>query len=144
MDWAVVLMCAHALSWPVHVTDCEDRFRTCMRVGQEARGYDLPPHIAISVAYTESRFNKEAVSPRGAMGPIQILPQYHCPNKEVDGCDLVDSGLRALRRYRNKYKNWADALCHWNSGNACVTRAKRFSRIVRKRARLLARTQGDK
>ena len=143
MDWTVILMCMHALSWPVHTSDCEERFRTCLSVGGGARGHGIPPHVAIAVAYTESRFNEEAVSPAGARGAMQILPQYHCPNRVVDGCDLVDAGLRALGRYRTKYKNWADALCHWNSGNACVQRAKHFSRTVRRRARALAKAQGD-
>ena len=143
MDWAVVIMCAHALSWPAHVTDCEDRFRICMQVGQEAREYDLPPHIAVALSYTESRFNPEAESSVGAVGPLQVLPRYHCPNRSAEGCDLVAAGLSALRRYRTKYKNWAKALCHWNSGNECYRRSRLFARIVLKRARALAKAQGD-
>ena len=142
MDWAVVMMCAHALSWPVHASDCEERFVTCMEVGGSARAHGVPPHIAISVAYTESRFNGKAVSPIGAVGPMQILPKYHCPGRRVDGCDLVASGLSALRRYSTKYGSWPLALCHWNSGNECYRRSKRFARIVLSRARELARAQG--
>lgn len=142
-EWfAVSALCIHAMGWQPSKPP-ERAFRTCMEVGVGAVESDLPPHIAVALSYTESRFNPEAESSVGALGPLQVLPRYHCPDRSADGCDLVAAGLSALRRYRTKYKNWAKALCHWNSGNECYRRSRLFSRIVLKRARLLARAQGD-
>ena len=114
-----------------------------MRVGLEAKEGGLPTHISIALAYTESRFSTEAKSNRGAVGPLQILPKYHCPGRTARGCDLLAAGLSALRRYRTKYGDWASALCHWNSGNECYRRSRLFARIVLGRARELAPGEGD-
>ena len=114
-----------------------------MRVGLGATEGGLPAHISIALAYTESRFNPEARSARGAVGPLQVLPRYHCPSRSSEDCDLLAAGLSALRRYRTKYGDWASALCHWNSGNECYRRSRLFARIVLGRARALAQAQGD-
>ena len=139
---AVSLLCIHAMSWKP-APPLERAFRTCMRVGLEAKEGGLPAHISIALSYTESRFSPEARSNRGAVGPLQILPKYHCPSRRERGCDLLAAGLSALRRYRTKNGDWALALCHWNSGNECYRRSRLFARIVLGRARALAQAQGD-
>jgi len=142
-SWLTVsLMCLHAMGWQPS-RPYERALKTCMAVGLGASDGGLPAHVSIALAYTESRFNPEAKSERGARGPLQILPKYHCPSRSADGCDLVAAGLSAMRRYRTKYGSWPLVLCHWNSGNECYTRSKRFARIVLSRARELARVQGD-
>ena len=142
-DWILVsALCIHAMSWEPSRPP-ERAFRTCMRVGLGAVEGSLPAHISIALAYTESRFNPEAVSPRGAMGPLQVLPRYHCPSRSSKDCDLSAAGLSALMRYRTKYGDWASALCHWNSGNECYKKSRQFARIVLGRARALAQAQGD-
>ena len=142
-EWVTVsLMCIHAMSWKVALPP-EQAFRTCMSVGRKASEGGLPAHISIALSFTESRFNPGARSSAGAVGPLQILPKYHCPGRRERGCDLLAAGLSALRRYRTKYGDWATALCHWNSGNECYRRSRLFARIVLGRARALAQAQGD-
>jgi len=40
-----------------------------------ARSYDLQPELLAAVIYAESRFDPEAVSPAGAVGLMQLLPE---------------------------------------------------------------------
>lgn len=137
-----VTLCSQAMTWNV-ARPYDTAFRTCLEVAQGAYLEGIPADLAVALAFTESRFNPEARSSRGARGPLQILPKFHCPSGRLQGCDLVAAGLSALKRYRKRYKRWRDVLCHWNSGNRCYRRSKLFARIVLRRRRNLTRALGD-
>ena len=134
------LLCvAVATSWAPH-KPIDQSVKVCQRVADEAELAGLDPHYVIALAYTESRFNPEARSSAGARGPIQILPKFHCPQGRAAGCDFVRAGVAHLVRLFDKYDGqWDLVLCHWNGGNVCGKGARRFARIVAKRARKLAR-----
>ena len=112
-----------------------ERFTTCVEVGIGAIAEGLHPSLVVALSYTESRFNRRAVSHAGARGPLQILPKYHCPERRLRGCNLIKAGIGAIIRYRNRYGS--DWLCHWNSGNRCYKKSRAFARIVLKRAHAL-------
>jgi soluble lytic murein transglycosylase-like protein len=137
-----VTLCSQAMTWNV-ARPYDTAFRTCLEVAQGAYLEGIPADLAVALSFTESRFNPEARSSRGARGPLQILPKFHCPDGRLQGCDLVAAGLSALKRYRKRYKRWRDVLCHWNSGNRCYRRSKLFARIVLRRRRALTRALGD-
>lgn len=119
-----------------------DRLSVCVAVAMEAANRDVEPELAIALSYTESRFNPNAVSSRGAVGPLQIRPVFHCPGGRLEGCDLIKAGVGAIIRYQTKYgPRLADVLCHWNSGNRCYPRSEAFAYIVMKRRRVLLRAQ---
>jgi soluble lytic murein transglycosylase len=44
-------------------------------VTAHARNYDLEPELLAAVIYAESRFQPDAVSPAGAVGLMQLLPE---------------------------------------------------------------------
>lgn len=44
-------------------------------VTAHARNYDLEPELLAAVIYTESRFRPDVVSPAGAVGLMQLLPE---------------------------------------------------------------------
>ena len=135
-------VCIQAMTWNV-ARPYDTAFRTCLEVAQGAYLEGIPADLAVALSFTESRFNPEAKSAAGAVGPLQILPQFHCPSRRAKGCDLVAAGLSALSRNRTKYGDWALALCHWNSGYECYRRSRLFARIVLKRRRALSITDGD-
>ena len=139
MIFKVLLVCAHAFSWsdlPV------ERYGVCVGVGTAAIQGGVNIELAVALAYTESRFNPAARSPRDAVGPLQIRPVFHCPGKTEKGCDLIKAGIEAIIRYQDKYgPRLKEVLCHWNSGNRCYRRSRLFANIVLKRKRALVRAQ---
>ena len=139
----VYLACATAMSWISAPDITPSRFETCVAIGTQSQVEGVDGYMAIAVGYTESRFNRHAVSSAGAHGPMQVKPSFHCPDGRLRGCDLITAGLRALKKYRKKYKRWSEALCHWNSGNKCYRRSRLFARIVLKRRRALSSSKGD-
>ena len=140
----VYLACATAMGWLDAPSVTSERLATCVAVGAGAMDEGVDHRLAIALSYTVSRFNPRAVSSAGALGPLQVKPVFHCPGGRVRGCDLITAGLRAMKKYRKKYKRWPEALCHWNSGNECYPRSRRFARIVLERRRALTLSKGDK
>lgn len=75
---------------------------TCAEVAIRAPWHGVPPAVAVRQAWAESRFRRDVVSHRGAVGPLQVIPRYWCANysKISNSCDTVGAGLRALAYYR--------------------------------------------
>ena len=141
MVFYVMLLCAQASVWPSPALGLE-RYETCVDVGVAAHEGGVDSAVAVALSYTESRFNREAVSSRGAHGPLQVKPVFHCDSGRFEGCDLIKSGIGAIVRYQKRYGHkW---LCHWNSGNQCYRRSRAFAKLVRKRIRVLKRPRGAK
>jgi hypothetical protein len=130
----VMALCSTALSWG---SLGSDRFETCVDVGVAAHEGGVDIATAVALSYTESRFNRAAVSHRGAHGALQVIPVFHCNSGLPGDCDLIVAGIGAIVRYQARYgREW---LCHWNSGNRCYRRSHVFARLVRQRIRRLRR-----
>lgn len=88
-------------------------------------GYD--PDLVLAIMYTESHFDKKAVSHKGAEGLMQIMPQW----KKVLGVkgDLSDTetsvkvGLQVFGFYREMYPDVKLALTAYNRGPGPVDHA---------------------
>jgi len=86
----------------------------------------LPPEILLSIAKIESAFQTNAVSPKGAIGVMQLMPgtaralnvNPHDPKENIEG------GARLLRELLIKYQNYPDqvyrALSAYNAGPGAV------------------------
>ena len=103
-------------SWNEKVeSEIPGRLSVCVSVLDTAEELGVPSHLAVAVAWHESKFNADAVSKAGAVGPMQILPKYWCPDKKKN-CDFLVAGIKALGKFLKKYPDHKDALCHYNSG----------------------------
>lgn len=135
------MLCAFALSpgfFPEGYATSE-RSETCMSIAVEATRTGHDPFLFVAIAHEESRFTASAVSRAGAVGPLQILPRYYCPNGRVEGCDVMRAGFHAFDRIRRRFPEVAETLCHYNSGNRCNSRSRAYaSRIMARRDRLKA------
>jgi soluble lytic murein transglycosylase-like protein len=90
----------------------------------------LPPALVHSVAAVESGYRKDAVSPKGAIGIMQLMPrtarelQADPRNPEQN----ADAGAKYLRDLLLKYQNdpfqLRKALAGYNAGPASVDRYK--------------------
>lgn len=132
-----ITLCLAAMSMlhPSAVTD--QRWDTCRDIVHEARAQGVPPQVALAVAYVESRYNPDAISRAGALGPIQVLPQWHCPDGTAEGCDLIAEGIGLMRRLRLRHGNWLDAWCHYSSGTKCTNSGRRYADKVERKYRTL-------
>lgn len=91
--------------------------------------YGVPSSIIYAVIFTESGFDKNALSHAGAMGLMQLMPQtfasisselnilsddpYH---PEVN----IRCGTRLLAKLYDKYGSWDTAFAAYNAGEKAV------------------------
>jgi len=104
--------------------DEDHRVETCAAVYQEAVRQGVDPDLAVSVAWLESRWYRNAKNAKsGALGPMQVLTKYWCPSKDGvwriheygtrKGCDLTKAGVRALKYYTSTRKSIKAALADY-------------------------------
>jgi soluble lytic murein transglycosylase-like protein len=88
----------------------------------------LPPELLHSIAQVESGYRQDAVSPKGAVGIMQLMPQT-AKDLQADASDAeqnVNAGARYLRQLLLKYMDdpyqVRKALAAYNAGPAAVDR----------------------
>jgi soluble lytic murein transglycosylase-like protein len=85
-----------------------------------ADAYQLHPDLVRAVAEQESRYNPKAISPKGAMGVMQLMPavsrQYGVRNA-FDPVENVNAGARYLRAMLDQFEGDTElALGAYNAG----------------------------
>ncbi|MGO9240258.1 MAG: lytic transglycosylase domain-containing protein [Bryobacteraceae bacterium] len=90
--------------------------------------YGLPPAIVHSVAQAESGYRASAISPKGAIGVMQLMPGT-ARQLDADPANVVqniDAGTRLLRELLLKYQDTENgvrrALAAYNAGVGAVER----------------------
>lgn len=126
-------------------------------VTEAALRHGLPPEIVHAVAATESAYQPRAVSPKGAVGVMQLMPQT-AAQLGADPHDLrqnIEAGTRLLRDLLLKYQNTSNpvrrALAAYNAGAGAVERyngvppyretLRYVERVIEKYWRLAASTR---
>lgn len=86
----------------------------------------LPPEFLMSIAKIESAFQPSAISPKGAIGVMQLMPET-ARALNVDPHDTrenIEGGARLLRDLLIKYQDYPDqvyrALSAYNAGPGAV------------------------
>ena len=89
-----------------------------------AARYQLPPRLLDAVIRTESGYRPEAVSPKGAVGLMQLMPatarRYDVTNR-FDPVQNVEAGTRYLRDLLLEF-DLVSALAAYNAGEGAVRR----------------------
>jgi soluble lytic murein transglycosylase-like protein len=97
-------------------------------VTEAALRHGLPPALVHSVAMTESSYRQDAVSPKGAIGVMQLMPgtARALAADPLDVNDNIDAGTRLLRGLLLKYQDDPNpvrrALAAYNAGEGAVDR----------------------
>jgi soluble lytic murein transglycosylase-like protein len=89
-----------------------------------ARRHGVDARLAHAVVRAESNFNPMAISPKGAMGLMQLMPATAARYGVDDPFDPVqnlDAGLRHLRGLLRRYDR-SRALAAYNAGASAVDR----------------------
>ena len=92
------------------------------KIKQKAAQYGVDPNIIDRMWAAESGRGKNMLSPKGAMGHFQFIPEtgkaYGLVNKAdyYDFDKSLDAACRLLRDNLKQYGNYADALAAYNGG----------------------------
>lgn len=92
-------------------------------VHDSAVKYGLPPKFVESVAKVESAMRPDAVSPKGALGVMQLMPATAkaLDADPTDTAQNIEAGTKLLRELLIKYNNDAvKALAAYNAGEGAV------------------------
>jgi soluble lytic murein transglycosylase-like protein len=114
---------------PKPVTEPQPAPRNARELVTEAAvRYGLPPAIVHALAATESAYQTNALSPKGAMGVMQLMPST-AKALNADPANVeqnIDAGTRLLRELLEKYANDPNpvrrALAAYNAGPGAVER----------------------
>jgi len=94
-------------------------------IAEAAQRHAVSPPLAEAVAWQESRFHQAAVSPKGAVGVMQLMPAT-ARTLGVDAADLkgnVDGGVRYLAQMLQRFEgDLPRALAAYNAGPETVQR----------------------
>jgi soluble lytic murein transglycosylase-like protein len=97
-------------------------------IQEAAARHGLRPEFVQSVASVESAYRQEAVSPKGAIGLMQLMPgtARELGANPHDAAENADAGTRYLKQLLLKYADRPDAvqlaLAAYNAGPGAVDR----------------------
>lgn len=85
--------------------------------------YGVDVQFATAIAWMESRFGQIRNSPKGARGPMQLMPATAARFGVADICDPasnIDGGMRYLRTLLDQFKNPILAAAAYNAGEQSI------------------------
>jgi len=104
----------------------------------------VPAELLRAVALVESGFNPRAVSRKGAMGLMQLMPataRSHGVNDPYDPRQSALGGARVLKNLYESFGNWTQALAAYNWGPGNVNRKPKYQQWPSTVKRYIARVR---
>lgn len=93
--------------------------QVCRLIEREALGADLPPAFLVRLIWQESRFDAQAISPKGARGIAQFMPGT-AKRRELDDPFDMPTAIRASAQYLaellDEFGNLGLAAAAYNAG----------------------------
>jgi soluble lytic murein transglycosylase-like protein len=125
-------------------------------VERAAREYGVSPALLVAMMRVESAFDPQAVSPKGAVGLMQLMPataDLMSVEDPTDPAQNIDGGARWLRQMLDRFEGDLDlALAAYNAGPETVSRyggippyreTQRYVRAVRRHFERMSGPGGD-
>jgi soluble lytic murein transglycosylase-like protein len=95
-------------------------------VDQLSAQFGVPTALAHALIRVESNFQADAVSPKGAMGLMQLMPataRQYAVDDPFDPAQNLTAGLQHLRSLLDRFDNkTSSALAAYNAGEGAVAR----------------------
>ncbi|MAE95927.1 MAG: lytic transglycosylase, partial [Deltaproteobacteria bacterium] len=94
-------------------------------IAHHSHAQGVPPALVKAVIHAESAFDPRAVSHKGAMGLMQLMPdtaQMLGVAQPFRAEDNIEGGIRYLRRLHDRYGSWTYTLAAYNAGPTAVDR----------------------
>jgi Transglycosylase SLT domain len=102
-------------------------------VKKTAKRYSLEPSLVKAVIRAESNFDSMAISSKGAMGLMQLMPdtaRMHEVRNAFDPTENIHGGVRHLRYLMNRYAGKLDlVLAAYNAGTKPVDECRGIPRF---------------
>src|ERR1700693_3251567 len=96
-------------------------------VEETAKNLDVSPLLVDSVIQVESNYNPYAVSPKGAQGLMQLMPdtarRFGVTNS-FDAKQNIEGGVRYLKFLQDTFKDDRLAIAAYNAGEKAVAKYK--------------------
>jgi len=107
-----------------------DREKIQQHLKEIAIELGIDPRLALSIAKVESGYDPNLVSPKGAIGVLQVMPQFVSPDYRITEEMLFDPhinirvGLSRMKSLLNRFDNDLDlSLAAYNAGASRVVKA---------------------
>lgn len=94
-------------------------------VDEIASQYSIDPLLVHAIIHVESRYNRFAISPKGAEGLMQLLPttaRRLGVNNSFDSRQNIAGGIRYLRQLQERFDDLHLVLAAYNAGEDAVSR----------------------
>ncbi len=120
-------LAALELTAPYPINEANRRTYT-PHVQRAAQKHKLDPALLHAIISAESGYNPQAVSPKGALGLMQILPETARDlglSDPLEPLANIDAGAKHIKRLLKLYPNIQLALAAYNAGEGAVARNRR-------------------
>ena len=92
-------------------------------IAEAAKQYEISPELVDSVIQVESNYNTWAVSPKGAQGLMQLMPdtaRRFGVRNSFDAKENIQGGVRYLKFLQDTFKDDSLAIAAYNAGEGAV------------------------